>query len=262
MSKNIAWFSCGITSAVAVKLALQKFKEVEIYYFVIDSAHWDNERFIRDCEKWYNKKIHRVQGKYTDQFEVIRKERYINGPGGAKCTKELKKKLRQTIEKSTNYDSQTFGFEFTLKEINRAVRFAEQYPGAKPYYPLIENKLTKEQCAGILLKNGIELPEMYKLGFHNNNCIGCVKGGMGYWNKIREHFPSYFDRMSELETNLGRTCIKNKPLKDLKPNEGKHEKPILPDCGNFCEVEFTDIIDQKALDIYNEKETINQLRLF
>jgi len=77
MSKNIAWFSCGITSAVAVKLALQKFKEVEIYYFVIDSAHWDNERFIRDCEKWYNKKIHRVQGKYTDQFEVIRKERYI-----------------------------------------------------------------------------------------------------------------------------------------------------------------------------------------
>ena len=48
MSKSIAWFSCGITSAVAVKLALQKFKEVEIYYFVIDTAHWDNERFIRD----------------------------------------------------------------------------------------------------------------------------------------------------------------------------------------------------------------------
>ena len=30
-------------------------------------------------------------------------------------------------------------------------------------------------CADIILKNGIKLPTMYELGFHNNNCIGCVK---------------------------------------------------------------------------------------
>ena len=30
---------------------------------------------------------------------------------------------------------------------------------------------------------------MYDLGYPNNNCIGCIKGGMGYWNRIRKDFP-------------------------------------------------------------------------
>jgi len=67
--------------------------------------------------------------------------------------------------------------------------------------------LTKEMCAGLLLKNGIELPEMYKLGYSNNNCIGCVKGGKGYWNKIKTDFPPVFKRMAELERKVGYSCI-------------------------------------------------------
>lgn len=35
---------------------------------------------------------------------------------------------------------------------------------------------------------------MYDLGYANNNCIGCVKGGIGYWNKIRIDFPEESDR--------------------------------------------------------------------
>ena len=93
------------------------------------------------------------------------------------------------------YEAQVFGFEFSKKEVNRAVRFKEQYPGSKPIFPLIEKKLTKPECLYYLEAAGIERPEMYKLGYGNNNCIGCVKGGKGYWNKIRKDFPEYFDRM-------------------------------------------------------------------
>ena len=25
---------------------------------------------------------------------------------------------------------------------------------------------------------GIEIPVMYRLGYNNNNCVGCVKGGI------------------------------------------------------------------------------------
>ncbi len=50
---------------------------------------------------------------------------------------------------------------------------------------------------------GIELPAMYKLGYRNNNCIGCPKGGMGYWNKIRVDFPEVFERMAALQRELG-----------------------------------------------------------
>jgi hypothetical protein len=262
---KIAWFSCGVTSAVACKLAIEIYgtENVELYYIVIDSAHEDNKRFIDDCEKWYGKKINKVQSeKYKDQFDVIQKIKYINGVNGAPCTLHLKKNVRYKIEKEIDFDGQIFGFEFEKKEINRAIRFNQQYPQAKPHYPLIDRKITKSQCAEILLKNGIKLPKMYELGFHNNNCIGCVKGGKGYWNHVRKHFPNEFDKMLELEQQIGATCIKNKYLKDLKPNEGKHEPPIVPDCGTFCEIEFADILDPNTEKVLAGYTTIKQLKLF
>jgi len=41
---------------------------------------------------------------------------------------------------------------------------------------LIDNDLSKENCLAIIDRAGIEIPMMYKLGYNNNNCIGCVKG--------------------------------------------------------------------------------------
>lgn len=263
--KYIGWFSCGITSAIACKIAIEKYgkNNVELFYFEIDSAHKDNKRFIKDCEEWYGKKINiRRSDKFKDQFDVIDKTRYINGPSGARCTLELKKNVRYKIEKEIEYEGQIFGFEFSKKEINRAIRFSEQHPSAKPVFPLIDRKITKEQCAEIMLKNGIELPTMYKLGFLNNNCIGCVKGGKGYWNLIKKHFPDTFNKMAKSERKIGRSCIKEKFLDDLKENEGRNQKPILPDCGTFCEIEFADLIDKNVDEILNGKKTMRQLKLF
>ena len=49
----IAWFSCGATSAVACKMALQMYDDVRVVYIETGSGHEDNARFIKDCEKWY-----------------------------------------------------------------------------------------------------------------------------------------------------------------------------------------------------------------
>lgn len=262
----IAWFSCGVTSAVACKMAIEKFgaELVEPVYIEIESAHEDNERFILDCEKWMGKKVKRITNpkQFTDQFHVIEKTRFINGPNGAACTDRLKKQARYMFEKENSWEGQIFGFEYSKKEVNRAVRFAQQYPHTKPFYPLIERKTTKKQCMELLLLNGIKPPKMYELGYHNNNCIGCVKGGKGYWNKIREDFPEVFDKMAALEESVGNSCIKGTPLKELKPGEGKHEPPVLPDCGTFCEIEFADIIDPITEDIIEGRKHIGQLSLF
>lgn len=56
----IAWFSCGATSAVACKIALTLYSDVRIVYIETHSGHPDNERFIRDCERWYGRKIERI----------------------------------------------------------------------------------------------------------------------------------------------------------------------------------------------------------
>jgi len=245
---KIAWFSAGITSAVACRLAIDLYNDVEIYYIEVGLSHPDNQRFIEDCEKWYNKKIHIVSnGKYDNHIDVINKTRYVNGVGGARCTLELKKNVRFGLEKQFKIENQIFGFEYSKKEINRAIRFQEQYPHANPLYPLIEKKLDKNECAGILDLAGIELPAMYKLGYDNNNCIGCVKGGMWYWNKIRKDFPAVFDEMAKAEKSVGHSCLK-KPLIELKEGEGNKNDEVNFECGIFCEVENADIISPKVKD--------------
>jgi hypothetical protein len=103
---------------------------------------------------------------------------------------------------------------------------------------------------------------MYELGFHNNNCIGCVKGGKGYWNHVRKHFPSYFDKMAEVERGAGHSCIKNTFLDELNPEDGKHLPPIVPNCGTFCEIEFADIIDPDTEQVLAGYKTMKQLNLF
>jgi len=82
---------------------------------------------------------------------------------------------------------------------------------------------------------GIEPPVMYKLGFNNNNCIGCVKGGMGYWNKIRQHFPEQFNRMAKIEREVGASCIKGKFLDELDPSAGHKLKEPDMTCDFVCQ---------------------------
>jgi hypothetical protein len=89
----------------------------------------------------------------------------------------------------------------------------------------------------------IELPEMYKLGYEHNNCIGCVKGGMGYWNKIRVDFPEQFDEYAKMERERGYTILKDKDgaiyLDELDPNRGRMSDEPKIECGIMCEIAET-----------------------
>lgn len=258
----ISWWSAGVTSAVATKLAIQEFgkSEVKPIYFQIDSAHTDNKRFIEQCQDWYDCEIEVWRSeKYLDQFDVIKKTKYVNGPSGARCTLELKKKVRQRVEKELEYRGQVFGFEYSKKEINRAIRFKEQYPDARPFFPLIEKKMTKPECLHFLDKAKIEVPAMYNLGYKNNNCIGCVKGGAGYWNKIRVDFPDHFSRMASLEREIGRSCLRNDFLDELDPSKGHKQEVIMPDCGNFCDIEFEELTHPQLELIFETPELIREI---
>lgn len=261
----IAWFSCGATSAVACKIALRMYDEVRVIYINTGSHHPDNIRFKADCEKWYGCEIEEYRSdKYNNVLEVLRKG-FINSPHGAACTLELKKKVRYQIEKEVgSWNGQVLGFDFCEREINRAIRFKEQNPSTKPIFPLIENHITKEGALSMLHMVGIEVPTMYKLGYNNNNCIGCVKGGMGYWNKIRKDFPNEFNETAKIEREIGATCLKDADgnkiyLDELEPTRGNEPKPIIPDCNLFCQIEFQNIIDKRVDDIFKGKISINEI---
>lgn len=241
----LGWFSCGITSAVACKIALQEFDNVELYYTDTGSQDKDSFRFLADCERWYGKKINVVKSDlYSDHFDLIEQKRLIRAGHFHPCTKILKKELRYRIEDEIGkWDGQIWGFD--ISEKHRAKRMKEQYPNMKPIFPLIDKMLTKENCAFMLQQIGIKLPLMYRMGYKNNNCVGCVRGGMGYWNKIRVDFPNVFKKMEKLERKIGASCLKDnsKPLflDELEPDRGDFSTEIMPECGLFCDLEFMNI---------------------
>ncbi|SOY56790.1 hypothetical protein [Cupriavidus taiwanensis] len=95
-------------------------------------------------------------------------------------------------------------------------------------------------CLALLQRAGIALPAMYGLGYKHNNCIGCVKGGAGYWNKIRVDFPPAFHRMAKLSRAMGVKLVKHGDervfLDELDPSAGDYQKEPEVQCGIFCEL--------------------------
>ena len=191
---------------------------------------------MQDCEKWFGQSIKVIQNeKYNGSiYEVFTKRKYIVGVAGAPCTTYLKKDMRKQFEKPN--DIQVFGY--TAEEQDRVDRFIDANNDVKLWSILIDKGLKKSDCLAMLSNAGIELPAMYKLGYHNNNCIGCVKGGLGYWNKIRNDFPEHFERMATLEKTIGAKILKSKGeriwLSDLPVGAGDYPKEQEIECGIFC----------------------------
>jgi len=251
MKKNdaVVWFSCGGASAVAGKLALKKYGEkVDIAYCDTGGEHESNYKFLKDCEKWYKRKIIILKNKeYKDHFDVFKNKKFItNRYGFAYCTHELKMKLRD----KAGYCESINIFGYTLEETKRAKKLKEKNIDMIVEFPLIDNQLSKDDVLGIIWKTGIDLPEMYELGYGHNNCIGCVKGGMGYWNKIRKDFPKHFKKMSEIEREIGVTVLKHRSgdkngkrmyLDELDIKAGRFDKEEPISCGIDCQLTINDL---------------------
>lgn len=231
----LCWFSCGATSAVACKLAIAENAgklPLRILYCDVGGEHADNERFIRECEEWFDMKIEKLKNpKYEGLDDLFEKDRYLNGVNGARCTQQLKIWLRLKMQRPET-DFQVYGFD--SGELDRALTFRDNNPDVQLVTPLIERNMYKADCLAMLKEAKIELPEMYKLGYRNNNCIGCVKGGKGYWNKIRVDFPDVFQRRARQEREIGASCIRGCYLDDLAPNAGRYEAEPDISCQGVC----------------------------
>ena len=229
--RKVCWLSAGVSSFIAVYLA----KGVDEYIYIdVENQHPDSMRFIKDCEKFLNKPVQILKSPYGSVENVIQQFRYINGAYGAKCTQILKKRVRKEWEDAHKDYDITYVWGFDIEEKSRAERLNESMTEFEHEYPLIERGLAKQDAHAILDRLGIRRPVMYDLGYQNNNCVGCVKGGMGYWNKNRKDFPEVFDRMAKLEREVGHSCVKGIFLDELSPERGRIEDEIMQECGIMC----------------------------
>ncbi|AXI04359.1 phosphoadenosine phosphosulfate reductase domain-containing protein [Aquirhabdus parva] len=239
MTRIVCNFSAGAASAVATKLALQQYPDALIVCVWIKEEHPDNARFRADCEKWFGRDVTIIKDeKYGSSVrEVWRRERFMKSRHGAPCTRIIK---RAPLDKfAMPGDIQVIGY--TADEPWRRDDWLERHPDMPILTPLIDAGLTKSDCLAMVERAGINLPEMYQLGFNNNNCIGCVKGGMGYWNRVRTHFPDDFAEIAAIQAAIGPSANlwvhggKRISLLELPVDAGRHDEP-LPDCSMLCEL--------------------------
>lgn len=272
--RMVCWFSCGAPSAVASMLAIKKYgatHDVVVANCQIKEEHPDNDRFLKDCEEWFGQKAVRLgNDNYGRSVEVVcRSVKYIVSPSGAPCTGKLKKDVRLAFQRPG--DIHVFGY--TTEERDRVDRFIDANSDIEIIPILIDAGLTKADCKGIIDRAGIKLPEMYLLGYENANCIGCVKGSAGYWNKVRVTHPEVYERRARLEEEIGgiickiaMSTVKKKypeiyktlecpPLKnenggdkywrptlrELPEDAGDFPREPQIECGIFCEMAEQDI---------------------
>lgn len=240
----VVWFSCGAASAVAAKKTLEKYGDrcnVRVVNNPIKEEDEDNRRFLHDVEQWLGVKIESATNrKYPSCSctEVWDERKFMSGPNGAPCTYELKKQARQQWEDANQYSELVLGF--TAEEKRRYDRFAlTERPNTLPV--LIEDGIKKSECFHIINKAGIELPAMYRLGYPNANCIGCVKAtSPTYWNHVRKIHPHQFEQRAEQSRRLGARLVRYKGkrifLDELPTNAtGKPMDTMNLECGLFCE---------------------------
>ena len=204
--RTISWFSCGAASAVATKLALVD-GPVTIVNCEVKEEHPDNKRFLKDCEEWFGQEIIILGNDDYNRsiYDVFEKEKYLAGRYYAPCTNLLKKDIRKQFERPG--DRQVFGY--TVEEQDRVDRFIDANNDVDLITPLIDRGLTKADCLAMIVDAGIELPAMYKLGYKNNNCRGCVRASSpAYYAKIKIDFPHYAEKMNNMEKKLGVNLLK------------------------------------------------------
>ena len=260
--KILSWWSGGIASAVACKKILEQYDDVKIVFIDTKNEHPDTYRFLMDCEAWYDRPIETVTNTNYERIEMVWLE-HLNlnyGGAGAVCSAELKRKVREQIQRQDNYDHQVFGFDFSEHELGRAISMSMNYPEVGGIYPLLQYGYTKEDCVKILQEAKIELPVPYVMGYRNNNCYqtGCIQGGVGYWKKIKKEEPKKFYKMAVWEhllTDLSNgpvTVLYQKPrlrqkygnifmvphpdyhnIPSIESRRGSYVKPLV-ECNGFC----------------------------
>jgi hypothetical protein len=243
-------------------MACEKYAEDNLEALYCDTLkyeHPDNPRFMADVSRRIGREIKILKTsnpKFLDEegrpdiFNVFNSTGWLVGPKGARCTNELKREVRRKYQQPE--DVHIFGF--TVDETmpycsnptrDRIARTVKENPDLDFDWILRDAGATKQDRYRTLDRAGIQLPEMYRLGYENNNCIGCVKGYTGYWNKIRRDFPEHFDRMAKQERKMGkkgvsivRISINGKPtrvfLDELPPDAGDYGSEPEIECNGLC----------------------------
>lgn len=216
----VVGFSGGVTSAWCAGWALTNFpkNEVAFVFHDVKEEHPDTYRFIREMSLALQHEVHDFSDGRS-VTEVFYDQNAIANNRMAFCSRILKTEQRDKYFKYLRANGVTeiinvVGFSAIEEQrVQRATARAES-SGYSVRFPVIEENVSKQDCADWCISKGVRPSEMYLWSEHAN-CVGCVRGGKAYWLKVKENEPEIFEKRALLEEEFGHTILKDMSLREL-----------------------------------------------
>jgi hypothetical protein len=205
-------FSGGVTSAWCLGWALRTYPRDEVVALWHDTReeHPDTYRFVREMAAALEVNItERSDGRSVTQ--LFRDEGFLGNNQQTFCSRILKAEpgTRFVRELKAQGHDVVKVVGYSAREPERVQRMVGHCynEGIRARFPVIEERVTKQQCADWCASIGVRPSAMYCWSEHAN-CVGCVKGGRAYWLAVREHHPEVFEQRADLEEEFGHSIIR------------------------------------------------------
>lgn len=212
-TKVVVGFSGGVTSAWCAGWALRNFPREDVILLWHDTKeeHPDTYRFLHEMAAALGMPImERSDGRSVT--ELFRDEGMLGNGQNTMCSRVLKAEpgVAFVHELQAAGHSVVKVIGYSAKEPLRVARMVGRcaHDGVTARFPIIEEGVTKQQCADwCQCVMGVRPSAQYE-HFEHANCEGCVKGGRAYWLAVHEHRPAIFEQRARLEEEFGHTIVR------------------------------------------------------
>jgi hypothetical protein len=219
MSLSLLSYGGGVQSTALLVLAAQR--EIQIDAALFSNVGEDSEdpntlRYVREVATPYAAefgidvielgRIGRDGQSKTLYAELMRPEsrslsipvRMANGaPGRRRCTADYKLKVVAKWAKANGASAQTPADVLIGISWDESHRLSTKHvaPWERPVYPLIDRRMTRDDCKAVIVRAGLPVPG-------KSSCYFCPFRKPSDFAKMRRDRPELFDKAAALETTL------------------------------------------------------------
>lgn len=229
MIEHLVQYSGGVCSFFAAKRVVDKFGAPNVTLLFADTMMEDEDlyRFLAETAKFLKAQLVIIQDG-RNPWQVFKDERYVGNTRADPCSKILKRELLDAwVVKHAPTAIRYYGLDWTETERFERLRarMAEKgIPHERIQAPMIwEPLVDKPDMLMDLVKLGIEIPRLYKMGFAHNNCGGfCVKSGQAQFRLLLQTMPERYAWHEKQEQEMRQFLEKDVSiLRDRRGGETK-----------------------------------------
>lgn len=220
---HLVMFSGGVGSYLTAKRVVAEHGAADVVLLFADTRIEDPSlyRFLEQARDKLD-----VPGVFIQEgrtpWDVFFDKRFLGNSRVDPCSQVLKRGLLDKYRSRYAPDEVICYIGIDWSEAHRLERLL---PRVAPYTykaPLCDPPFyaSKDEMIAELLADGLEVPELYKLGFKHNNCGGfCIKAGIGQFKLLLEKKPELYQLHERKEQELRAYLGKNVSiLRDRRGN--------------------------------------------